>query len=59
MVLTLSDTFMTFAWYRHLKYRDPPRSIFRPTYLGDSFEWNYSVGFACIALGTFFGFHQW
>lgn len=34
-------------------------AVFSITYLGERFRWNYGVGFACIALGAFFVFHQW
>lgn len=105
ILLTISNIFMTFAWYGHLKFRQVPLwkaiviswgiaffeycfqvpanrfgsyeftsaqlktiqevitlsvfSVFSITYLGESFKWNYAVGFACISLGAFFVFHQW
>jgi uncharacterized protein (DUF486 family) len=34
-------------------------SIFSITYLGEQFKWNYAVGYAFIAAGAFFVFHQW
>jgi len=34
-------------------------SIFSIAYLGESFKWNYAVGFSGISLGAFFVFHQW
>jgi uncharacterized protein (DUF486 family) len=105
VLLTISNIFMTFAWYGHLKYRSAPLwkvivaswgiaffeycfqvpanrigsyefsgaqlktiqevitlsvfSIFSITYLGESFKWNYAIGFGCISLGAFFIFHRW
>ncbi len=105
VLLTISNIFMTFAWYGHLKFRSAPLwkviviswgiaffeycfqvpanrfgsyeftsaqlktiqevitlsvfSIFSITYLGETFKWNYAVGFACITLGAFFVFHRW
>ena len=105
ILLTISNIFMTFAWYGHLKFRNTPLwkvviaswgiaffeycfqvpanrfgsyeftsaqlktiqevitltvfTVFSITYLGDRFRWNYGVGFAFIALGAFFVFHQW
>ena len=105
ILLTISNIFMTFPWYGHLKYRNvalwkvillswgiaffeycfqvPANrigsyeftsaqlktiqevitlsvfSIFSITYLGESFKWNYAIGFACISLGAFFIFHRW
>jgi uncharacterized protein (DUF486 family) len=34
-------------------------SIFPISYLAEPFKWNYAAGFAFIALGAFFVFHQW
>lgn len=105
ILLTISNIFMTFAWYGHLKYRNAPLwkvvlaswviaffeycfqvpanrfgsyeftsaqlktiqefitltvfSVFSITYLGDSFQWNYALGFACSSASAFFIFHQW
>jgi uncharacterized protein (DUF486 family) len=105
ILLLISNIFMTFAWYGHLKFRQTPLwkvvvaswliaffeycfqvpanrfgsyeftsaqlktiqevitlsvfSIFSMTYLGEPFKWNYAAGFAFIALGAFFVFHQW
>ncbi len=104
-LLILSNIFMTFAWYGHLKYKTAPLvlviaiswgialfeyilqvpanrmghghfsaaelktiqevitlsvfAVFSVLYLGESFNWNHAVGFACIALGAFFIFHKW
>ena len=34
-------------------------AVFSVTYLKEPFTWNYLVGFAFIALGAFFIFHEW
>jgi uncharacterized protein (DUF486 family) len=102
LLLTISNIFMTFAWYGHLKYRNealwkvtrqwghrllrallsgarqPHRfvrihgraaqnhpgghyshTVFSVLYLGDKFKWNYAIGFAFVAIGSFFIFHKW
>lgn len=105
VLLLISNIFMTFAWYGHLKFRHTALwkvivaswaiaffeycfqvpanrfgsyeftgaqlktiqevitlsvfSIFSITYLGEPLKWNYVAGFAFIAVGAFFVFHQW
>jgi hypothetical protein len=105
LLLAISNIFMTFAWYGHLKYRGVAMwkvilaswgialfeycfqvpanrigsyefngaqlktiqevitllvfSAFSIWYLGEKFKWNYAAGFACIALGAIFVFHNW
>jgi uncharacterized protein (DUF486 family) len=98
ILLTISNIFMTFAWYGHLKYRN--EALFKVIvvswgiaffeycfqvpanrigygrfnaaqlkviqevitltiyYLGESFRWNYAVGFAFVVVGVFFVFHK-
>ena len=41
LLLTLSNIFMTFAWYGHLKYRKAPRS-----YLIPRSGWRFWVAYA-------------
>lgn len=105
LLLLVSNVFMTFAWYGHLRYPSSPLifailaswgiaffeyclavpanrwgsavyttaqlktmqevitlivfAIFSVFYLKEAFTWNYAVGFAFIALGAFFVFHDW
>ena len=107
VLLLLSNVFMTFAWYGHLKNHQgsplwivilaswgiaffeyclqvPANRIgaarglttaelktiqeaitlvvfaaFSVLYLGESFKWNYAVGFACVAVGAVFVFKPW
>jgi len=104
ILLTISNIFMTFAWYGHLKYRNEALfrviivswgiaffeycfqvpanrigygrfnaaqlkviqevitltvfSVFSIYYLGESFRWNYAVGFLFVVVGVFFVFHK-
>ncbi|MDG1282352.1 MAG: DMT family protein [Pseudorhodobacter sp.] len=104
-LLLLSNIFMTFAWYGHLKYKSAPLfaviliswgiaffeyvlqvpanrighgtfsaaelktiqevitllvfAVFSVLYLKEPLSWNHLVGFAFIAIGAFFIFHQW
>ena len=104
LLLTVSNIFMTFAWYGHLKYRSealwkvilaswgiaffeycfqvPANRIgsyefsaaqlktiqevitlivfagFSVLYLKQPSGWNHAVGFALIAAGAFFVFHE-
>ncbi|MFN3350294.1 DMT family protein [Pseudorhodoplanes sp.] len=34
-------------------------AVFSVVYLKEPFTWNYAVGFAFIAVGAFFVFHEW
>jgi len=57
LLLTVSNIFMTFAWYGHLKYRSEALwKVFSVLYLGDKFTWNYGVGFGFIVGAAFFTF---
>ena len=104
-LLTISNIFMTFAWYGHLKYREVPLykvilvswliaffeycfqvpanrigsyefsaaqlktiqevitltvfAAFSVLYLKQPLGWNHGLGFALIACGAFFIFHEW
>ncbi len=55
LLLTISNIFMTFAWYGHLKYRH--EALWKV--IMASLKWNYGVGAACLILGVFFVFHKW
>ena len=61
VLLTLSNIFMTFAWYGHFKYKSSPLtiqevitlvvfSVFSVAYLREDFRWNYIVAFGFILL---------
>jgi uncharacterized protein (DUF486 family) len=41
ILLTISNVFMTVAWYGHLKYK-------RALYLKEQLRWNHVAGFAMI-----------
>lgn len=43
MLLTISNVFMTLAWYGHLKYRQAPLGC-----LKEPLRWNHAVGFMLI-----------
>ena len=104
-LLILSNVFMTFAWYGHLKYKSAPLltvilvswgiaffeyvlqvpanrighghftaaqlktiqevitlsvfAVFSWVYLGERITWQHGVGFALIAAGAWFIFHDW
>ena len=104
-LLILSNIFMTFAWYGHLKYKSAPLltvilaswgiaffeyllqvpanrighghfsaaqlktiqevitlsvfAVFSWAYLGERVTWQHGVGFALIAAGAWFIFHDW
>lgn len=34
-------------------------AVFSVLYLKEPLSWNHGLGFACIALGSFFIFHKW
>lgn len=104
-LLILSNVFMTFAWYGHLKFKAAPLltvilaswgiaffeyllqvpanrighghfsaaqlktiqevitlsvfAVFSWVYLGERITWQHGVGFALIAAGAWFIFHDW
>ena len=104
-LLILSNVFMTFAWYGHLKYKSAPLltvilvswgiaffeyvlqvpanrighghfsaaqlktiqevitlsvfAVFSWAYLGERVTWQHGIGFALIAAGAWFIFHDW
>lgn len=105
LMLFVSNVFMTFAWYGHLKFKQSPLltvilvswgiafveyciavpanrwgseiysaaqlktmqevvtllvfAAFSVFYLKEPLSWNHAVGFALIAGGAFFIFHEW
>jgi len=68
LLLTISNIFMTFAWYGHLKFRNVALWKVIVISWGIAFfeycfqvpmKWNYLVGFAFITLAAFFIFHKW
>ena len=74
VLLTISNIFMTFAWYGHLKYRGEALwkvilaswgiAFFEycfqvPANRIGSYEFNTAAGAACLVLGVFFVFHKW
>lgn len=105
LLLSVSNIFMTFAWYGHLKFKELPLwqvivaswgiafleyccavpanrygsavysaaqlktmqevitlivfMAFSTFYLGEAIRWNHLVGFAFIAAGAAFVFHEW
>lgn len=104
-LLILSNVFMTFAWYGHLKFKSAPLltvilaswgiaffeyllqvpanrighghfsaaqlktiqevitlsvfAVFSWAYLGERVTWQHGAGFALIAAGAWFIFHDW
>lgn len=71
LLLLISNVFMTFAWYGHLKFENRPLylvilvswlialvvfAVFSVLYLGEKLTLNHLVGFGFICLGAFFVF---
>ena len=66
LLLTVSNIFMTFAWYGHLKFKSADLwkvvlvfCVFSILYLHEGIKWNYVVGFVLIVGAAFFIFHKW
>lgn len=69
--LVISNFFMTFAWYGHLKFKDQPLfkviliswlivfGIFSVLYLKESLRWNHLVSFIFMIMAVFFMFKKW
>ena len=74
ILLTISNIFMTFAWYGHLKYKDSPLwmaivaswgiaffeyCLFSVLYLKEPLKWNYVAGFSMMVGAVFIIFYKW
>lgn len=57
LLLVISNTFMTIAWYGHLKYRDAPLvTVIVVSWLIASVEYAFQVPANRIGYGTFSGY---
>jgi len=55
-LLTISNVFLTFAWYGHLKFKN---TVLWKAIRKESLKWNTIVGFLMILGAVFFIFNKW
>ena len=56
LLLIVSNIFMTFAWYGHLKMKQEYSWFATLPFKGESLHWNHLAAFVCLILAVYFVF---